>query len=140
MEIYPLKIYLPETMYRMMWDYFFPEEDDSQRRQVSSKSRFIKNSMFLLSTPSLSFSLDIIFISDNFDWVKKDIWRVSTSTGSRRTRRTSSGADAVASTSYSIREHELAGKSGTTVSTSINVSNWQGLHGDNSQVSHLRTN
>ncbi|CAM0875467.1 unnamed protein product [Alopecurus aequalis] len=100
-EIYPLKIYLPETMYRMMWDYFFPEEDDSQRRQ--------------------------------------DIWRVSTSTGSRRTRRLSSGADAVASTSYSIREHELAGRSGTTVSTSINVSSWQGLHGDNSQVSKLQS-
>ncbi|XP_065044089.1 protein SABRE-like isoform X1 [Musa acuminata AAA Group] len=33
-EIYPLKIYLTETMYRMMWDYFFPEEEqDSQRRQ-----------------------------------------------------------------------------------------------------------
>lgn len=34
-EIYPLRIYLTETMYRMMWDYFFPAEDrDSQRRQV----------------------------------------------------------------------------------------------------------
>uniref|UniRef100_A0A2P2MSK6 Protein SABRE isoform X1 n=1 Tax=Rhizophora mucronata TaxID=61149 RepID=A0A2P2MSK6_RHIMU len=33
-EIYPLKIYLTETMYRMMWEYFFPEEEqDSQRRQ-----------------------------------------------------------------------------------------------------------
>ncbi|KAG8654887.1 hypothetical protein MANES_05G189400v8 [Manihot esculenta] len=33
-EVYPLKIYLAETMYRMMWVYFFPEEQqDSQRRQ-----------------------------------------------------------------------------------------------------------
>ncbi|KAK7372939.1 hypothetical protein VNO80_06330 [Phaseolus coccineus] len=33
-EIYPLKIHLTETMYRMMWVYFFPEEKkDSQRRQ-----------------------------------------------------------------------------------------------------------
>ncbi|KAF7830032.1 protein SABRE isoform X1 [Senna tora] len=33
-EIYPLKIHLTETMYRMMWEYFFPEEEqDSQRRQ-----------------------------------------------------------------------------------------------------------
>ncbi|KAL5714351.1 hypothetical protein ACHQM5_016327 [Ranunculus cassubicifolius] len=32
--IYPLKIHLTETMYRMMWEYFFPEEEqDSQRRQ-----------------------------------------------------------------------------------------------------------
>uniref|UniRef100_A0A453H2P9 Uncharacterized protein n=3 Tax=Aegilops tauschii subsp. strangulata TaxID=200361 RepID=A0A453H2P9_AEGTS len=83
-------------MYRMMWDYFFPEEDDSQRRQ--------------------------------------DIWRVSTSTGSRRTRRVSSGADAVASTSYSVREHELPGRSGTAV----NVSSWQGSHGDNPQVNCMQ--
>ncbi|XP_038714762.1 protein SABRE isoform X2 [Tripterygium wilfordii] len=33
-EIYPLKIHLTEAMYRMMWEYFFPEEEqDSQRRQ-----------------------------------------------------------------------------------------------------------
>jgi hypothetical protein len=25
----------------MMWDYFFPEEDDSQRRQVSCKVLFV---------------------------------------------------------------------------------------------------
>ncbi|XP_018439446.2 protein SABRE isoform X2 [Raphanus sativus] len=32
--IYPLRIHLTETMYRMMWEYFFPEEEqDSQRRQ-----------------------------------------------------------------------------------------------------------
>ena len=40
MEIYPLRIYLSEAMYKMMWEYFFPEEDDSQRRQVSCKSQF----------------------------------------------------------------------------------------------------
>ncbi|XVE55625.1 hypothetical protein DITRI_Ditri03aG0173700 [Diplodiscus trichospermus] len=33
-EIYPLKIHLAESMYRMMWGYLFPEEEqDSQRRQ-----------------------------------------------------------------------------------------------------------
>ncbi|KAI4307517.1 hypothetical protein L6164_030695 [Bauhinia variegata] len=33
-EIYPLKIHLTESMYRMMWGYLFPEEEqDSQRRQ-----------------------------------------------------------------------------------------------------------
>ncbi|XP_045828251.1 protein SABRE-like isoform X2 [Trifolium pratense] len=33
-EIYPLKIHLQETMYRMMWVYFFPEEEkDSKSRQ-----------------------------------------------------------------------------------------------------------
>ncbi|KAL1308758.1 hypothetical protein HN51_050763 [Arachis hypogaea] len=34
-DIYPLKIHLTETMYTMMWGYFFPEEEqrDSQRRK-----------------------------------------------------------------------------------------------------------
>ncbi|KAL9272149.1 SABRE-like protein [Drosera capensis] len=33
-DIYPLKIHLTETMYRMMWEYLFPEEEqDSLRRQ-----------------------------------------------------------------------------------------------------------
>ncbi|KAK1379101.1 Golgi-body localization protein domain [Heracleum sosnowskyi] len=33
-ELYPLKIYVAETMYHMMWVYLFPEEkQDSQRRQ-----------------------------------------------------------------------------------------------------------
>ncbi|RLN19084.1 protein SABRE isoform X1 [Panicum miliaceum] len=100
-EIYPLRIYLSEAMYRMMWEYFFPEEDDSQRRQ--------------------------------------EVWRVSTSTGPRRTRRPSSGVDAATSSSYSVREHELPGKSGAIVSTSTNVSSWQGLHSDNSQVSKFQS-
>ncbi|KAF8733896.1 hypothetical protein HU200_014751 [Digitaria exilis] len=100
-EIYPLRIYLSEAMYRMMWDYFFPEEDDSQRRQ--------------------------------------EVWRVSTSTGPRRTKRPSSGADAVTSSSYSVREHDLPGKSGAIVSTSTNVSSWQALHGENSQVSKFQS-
>lgn len=33
-DVYPLKIHLTETMYRVMWGYFFPEEEqDSHRRQ-----------------------------------------------------------------------------------------------------------
>ncbi|XP_051126536.1 protein SABRE-like [Andrographis paniculata] len=33
-EIYPLKIHLAESFYKVMWQYFFPEEQqDSQRRQ-----------------------------------------------------------------------------------------------------------
>ncbi|XP_062212048.1 protein SABRE isoform X2 [Phragmites australis] len=100
-EIWPLKIYLSEAMYRMMWDYFFPEEDDSQRRQ--------------------------------------EVWRVSTSTGPRRTRRLPSGVDAITSSSYSVGEHELPWKSGASVSMSTNVSSSQGLHGDNAQVSKLQS-
>nr|VDD54321.1 unnamed protein product [Brassica oleracea] len=34
-EIYPLRIHLSETMYKMMWEYFFPEEEqNSERRHV----------------------------------------------------------------------------------------------------------
>lgn len=68
----------------------------------------------------------------------KEVWRVSTSTGPRRTRRLSSGVDAVTSSSYSVRDHELPGKSATTVSTSTNVSSWQGLLSDNPQVSQVK--
>ncbi|KAL6573245.1 hypothetical protein OROHE_001704 [Orobanche hederae] len=33
-EIYPLKIHLTESLYKLMWQYLFPEEEqDSQRRQ-----------------------------------------------------------------------------------------------------------
>ncbi|KAK1292598.1 hypothetical protein QJS10_CPB17g02481 [Acorus calamus] len=61
-EIYPLKIYLTETMYRMMWEYFFPEEEqDSQRRQevwkvsTTASSRRGKKSFSLPeSNPSIS--------------------------------------------------------------------------------------
>lgn len=61
-EIYPLRIHLTETMYRMMWEYFFPEEEqDSQRRQevwkvsttVSSK-RVKKGSSNDASTSNVS--------------------------------------------------------------------------------------
>ncbi|CAN8288672.1 unnamed protein product [Cochlearia groenlandica] len=38
-EIYPLEIYLTETMYKMMWEYFFPEEKhDSPKHQQVWKS------------------------------------------------------------------------------------------------------
>lgn len=58
-DIYPLKIYLTETMYRMMWDYFFPEEDqDSQRRQVwkASTTAVVKRKKKMASTSELSSS------------------------------------------------------------------------------------
>ncbi|XP_072971943.1 protein SABRE-like isoform X2 [Typha angustifolia] len=51
-EIYPLKIYLTEAMYRMMWDYFFPEEEQHlQKRQeiwkvsTTSGSRRVKKNV-----------------------------------------------------------------------------------------------
>jgi hypothetical protein len=46
--------------------------------------------------------------------------------------------DAVTSSSCYVREHDLPGKSGTTVHASTNVSTWQGLLADSSQVSELQ--
>jgi hypothetical protein len=89
------------------------------------------------SVPFFSLLCPTVLIFDFFFLGEKEVWRVSTSTGPRRTRRPSSGVDAATSSSYSVREHELPGKSGAIVSTSTNVSSWQGLHGDNSQVSQL---
>ncbi|CAI0545806.1 unnamed protein product [Linum tenue] len=60
-EIYPLKIHLTETMYRMMWTYFFPEEEqDSQRRQevwkvsTTAAARRLKKGMLTSEAPSTS--------------------------------------------------------------------------------------
>ncbi|XP_020590831.1 protein SABRE isoform X2 [Phalaenopsis equestris] len=98
-EIYPLKIHLTETMYRMMWGYFFPEEDqDSQRRQ--------------------------------------EVWKVSTTAGSRRVRKSASAHETIPSSSYSAREIETTGRpvmAGAQVNPSASV------HGDSSQVSKLQS-
>ncbi|KAJ1424739.1 FMP27, C-terminal [Sesbania bispinosa] len=64
-EIYPLKIHLTETMYRMMWEYFFPEEEqDSQRRQevwkvstTAGARRVKKGSSLLEASASSSHSI-----------------------------------------------------------------------------------
>ncbi|XP_061371719.1 protein SABRE isoform X2 [Gastrolobium bilobum] len=60
-EIYPLKIHLTETMYRMMWEYFFPEEEqDSQRRQevwkvsTTAGARRVKKGSAVLETSASS--------------------------------------------------------------------------------------
>ncbi|KAJ7958900.1 Golgi-body localization protein domain isoform 1 [Quillaja saponaria] len=76
-EIYPLKIHLTETMYRMMWGYFFPEEEqDSHRRQ--------------------------------------EVWKVSTTAGSRRVKKGSSIHEPSASSSHSTKESDAASKSGAS--------------------------
>nr|XP_025666597.1 protein SABRE isoform X5 [Arachis hypogaea] len=74
-EIYPLKIHLTETMYRMMWEYFFPEEEqDSQRRQ--------------------------------------EVWKVSTTAGAKRVKKSSSLNEVSASSSNTTKESEASSKSG----------------------------
>ncbi|CAI9116131.1 OLC1v1017206C1 [Oldenlandia corymbosa var. corymbosa] len=98
-EIYPLKIHLTETMYRMMWEYFFPEEEqDSQRRQ--------------------------------------EVWKVSTTAGSRRVKKGLSSHDALAPNS-STKDSDVVTKSSTStlpVSSATNLS----VNVDPSQPSKLQ--
>ncbi|PHT43750.1 Protein SABRE [Capsicum baccatum] len=76
-EIYPLKIHLTETMYRMMWEYFFPEEEqDSQRWQ--------------------------------------EVWKFSTTAGSRRTGKGSSIQEAPMSSSHLTKDPQVSAKSSTS--------------------------
>ncbi|KAL8487833.1 hypothetical protein ACS0TY_024229 [Phlomoides rotata] len=64
-EIYPLKIHLTESMYKLMWQYLFPEEEqDSQRRQevwkvstTAGARRVKKGSILNDASPSSSNSI-----------------------------------------------------------------------------------
>ncbi|GMY06946.1 protein SABRE isoform X1, partial [Fagus crenata] len=97
-EIYPLKIHLTETMYRMMWEYFFPEEEqDSQRRQ--------------------------------------EVWKVSTTAGSKRVKKGSSIHEASASSIHSAKESDITSKSGA----SAPVTNQPSVHADSAQASKLQS-
>lgn len=98
-DIYPLKIHLTETMYRMMWEYFFPEEEqDSQRRQ--------------------------------------EVWKVSTTAGSKRVKKGSSAHEASASSSHSIKESEVS-KLGVSTIPSISSTSQSSVLVDSSQASKL---
>ncbi|KAL7208123.1 hypothetical protein ACSBR1_029976 [Camellia fascicularis] len=76
-EIYPLKIHLTESLYHVVWGYFFPEEEqDSQRRQ--------------------------------------EVWKVSTTAGSKRVKKGSSMHEAAGSSSHPTKEFEVFSKSSTS--------------------------
>ncbi|XP_057973448.1 protein SABRE [Malania oleifera] len=99
-EIYPLKIHLTETMYRMMWEYFFPEEEqDSQRRQ--------------------------------------EVWKVSTTAGSKRVKKGSSIHETSALGSHPTKESEVASKSSTSVVPFTSGTN-QSVNADSAQASKLQ--
>ncbi|CAA6657811.1 unnamed protein product [Spirodela intermedia] len=102
-EIYPLKIHLTETMYRMMWGYFFPEEEqDSHRRQ--------------------------------------EVWKVSTTASSRRTKKTAPGPDAATLGNHGTREVEAASKSSANGASSVvSGASLLSAHGDSSQTSKLQS-
>ncbi|XP_078157262.1 protein SABRE-like isoform X1 [Carex rostrata] len=58
-DIYPLKVHLTESMYRMMWDYFFPgEEQHSQKRQEVWKVSTIAGSRRVKKSTSVPESSD----------------------------------------------------------------------------------
>ncbi|KAL2610894.1 hypothetical protein R1flu_022586 [Riccia fluitans] len=48
-DIYPLKIHLTESMYKMMWDYLFPEEEHEVQRQ-SVRTQHQKLSLTMTAT------------------------------------------------------------------------------------------
>ncbi|KAM3342335.1 hypothetical protein P3S68_027301 [Capsicum galapagoense] len=99
-EIYPLKIHLTETMYRMMWEYFFPEEEqDSQRRQ--------------------------------------EVWKFSTTAGSRRTRKGSSMQEAPMSSSHLTKDPQVSAKSSTSA-LPVTSANQFSSSADSSQGSKLQ--
>ncbi|KAL6983113.1 hypothetical protein U1Q18_016507 [Sarracenia purpurea var. burkii] len=100
-EIYPLKIHLTETLYHMIWGYFFPEEEqDSQRRQ--------------------------------------EVWKVSTTVGSKRVKKVSSTHEASASSSHSTKEVEVSSKPSTSVLPSTSGTSQSSLPADSSQGSKLQ--
>ncbi|MCD7464328.1 hypothetical protein HAX54_052516 [Datura stramonium] len=99
-EIYPLKIHLTETMYRMMWEYFFPEEEqDSQRRQ--------------------------------------EVWKFSTTAGSRRARKGSSMQEAPMSTSHLTKDPQVSAKASNSA-IPVSSANQFSSSADSSQVSKLQ--
>ncbi|OVA01833.1 FMP27 [Macleaya cordata] len=101
-DIYPLKIHLTETMYRKMWEYLFPEEEqDSQRRQ--------------------------------------EVWKVSTTAGSKRVKKGGSVHEASASSSHSTKESDFLSKITASAAPLISSSGGQSsAHGDTSQSSKLQ--
>ncbi|KAL3514280.1 hypothetical protein ACH5RR_026997 [Cinchona calisaya] len=100
-EIYPLKIHLTETMYSMMWEYFFPEEEqDSQRRQ--------------------------------------EVWKVSTTAGSRRVKKGLSSQQAAVSNSHSTKDSEVFSKSSTSALPAISGTSQSSVQVESSQ--NLKSN
>ncbi|CAA3008566.1 SABRE isoform X1 [Olea europaea subsp. europaea] len=98
-EIYPLKIYLTETMYKMMWEYFFPEEEqDSQRRQ--------------------------------------EVWKVSTTAGSRRVKKGTIFQDASVTSSHSTKDD--ISKSSTSALAATSATNQSIVAADSSHASKLQ--
>ncbi|KAK9271467.1 hypothetical protein L1049_027058 [Liquidambar formosana] len=100
-EIYPLKIHLTETMYRMMWEYFFPEEEqDSQRRQ--------------------------------------EVWKVSTTAGSKRVKKGSSIHEGSTSSSHPTKESEVLSKSSASAAPFTSGTSQSSVNADSAQVSKLQ--
>lgn len=99
-EIFPLKIHLTETMYKMMWEYFFPEEEQDSKKP-------------------------------------QEVWKVSTTAGSKRGKRGLSSGQEQGSSSSKAREDSLSrGSAPGTPLVPIGVSQSH-LHGDPSHVSFL---
>ncbi|KAL3504883.1 hypothetical protein ACH5RR_034724 [Cinchona calisaya] len=100
-EIYPLKIHLTETMYRMMWVYFFPEEEQASQRRL-------------------------------------EVWKVSTTAGSRRVKKGSSSQEALVSNSHSTKDSEVVSKSSTSKLPVTSGASQSSVHVDSLQPAKLQ--
>lgn len=98
-DIYPLKIYLTEAMYRMMWGYFFPgEEQQPQKRQVRSFHVLWCSQCYVLS------SLILIFL-----FIVQELFKVSTTAGTRR-KKSTSGVETNSPNNQSSKESTFSQK------------------------------
>lgn len=127
-EIYPMRIHLSEAMYRMMWSYFFPEEEQhSQKRQVwqipvfsnTFDSDFFLNCWTKYSLSSLKYL--------------KDVWKVSTIVGTKRVKKTISLPETSETSTKSTREFDASGKASALTAASITAD--PSARGESSRVS-----
>lgn len=110
----------------MMWEYFFPEEEqDSQRRQVSFGLH-----IFELVCKFLVQLVSVLMLGS---LEMQEVWKVSTTAGARRVKKGFSTHDASASGSHSTKESEISSK--PSVSTTSVTS--QPVPADSAQVSIL---
>lgn len=125
-EIYPLKIHLTETLYHMIWGYFFPEEEqDSQRRQVSPFVFYESYYFFHVCSNGIGIPNGVI----------QEVWKVSTTAGSKRVKKGSSMHEASTSSSQPTKEFEVSSKSNTSGLTLTSGTSQSSSHADSSQVS-----
>lgn len=128
-DIYPLKIHLAESFYKVMWQYFFPEEEqDSQKRQVS---KFIYSSQL-----SVRWSLEETLSS--YLCYLQEVWKVSTTAGARRLKKGTPAQDGSQAGTQTTKDAEPA-KSSIFTLPGLGAATQSSTSTDSSQVSVLNS-